>query len=397
MKRSIAISILAVILLLNTVVMAFGLLSAPSEQDFLFNGILYVGLWLYWGLGTLIVARGDGHLVGWLFTVSAAMVASVMSCFLIGFQLTTSQPSNPLGAWLGLVGYLLVTPAVILALPAVALTFPTGTLPGPRWRWPVRLVVAMTALQVLAVMMRPGPLFDDGGPINPLTPWLPAVSPGVVEILRLLEAFGGLALPLGAALGIAAIAVRFRRSQGDQRQQLKWFLAAITPAAVLIPLSLSGVADSLWFVDPLSVATLPIIALSVAVAILRYRLYDIDLVIRRTLVYGALVAILGAVYVALVLALQSVLSGVTGGETLPVALSTLVIAALFGPARARVREAVDRRFYRSRYDAQRTLEQFAGQLRDQVELEAVGRSLVDVAGQAVRPAAIGIWVRDQAS
>jgi len=100
---------------------------------------------------------------------------------------------------------------------------------------------------------------------------------------------------------------------------------------------------------------------------------------------------------ALVLALQSVLSGVTGGETLPVALSTLVIAALFGPARARVREAVDRRFYRSRYDAQRTLEQFAGQLRDQVELEAVGRSLVDVAGQAVRPAAIGIWVRDQAS
>jgi hypothetical protein len=139
--------------------------------------------------------------------------------------------------------------------------------------------------------------------------------------------------------------------------------------------------------------TLTLIPAAAGIAILRYRLYDIDVVIRRTLVYGGLLAVLGVVYVALVLGLQTALSGVTGEGPLPVALSTLAIAALFGPARRRVRELVDRRFYRSRYDAQRTLEQFAGRLRDQVELETIGAALVDVAGDAVRPASATVWVR----
>jgi hypothetical protein len=129
------------------------------------------------------------------------------------------------------------------------------------------------------------------------------------------------------------------------------------------------------------------------VAILRHRLFDIDLVIRRTVVYAAVVAILGAAYVGLVLVLQSVLAGVTRNETFPVALGTLAIAALFGPVRAQVRAAVDRRFYRSTYDAQRTLEAFSGRVRDEVELEAVGRTLVEVTGQTIRPTSASVWLR----
>ena len=240
-RRLVSISILGLIMLIATVAVAVGLPSRPDDAGFFVT--LYAGLWLYWSLGMLIVMRADGHVVGWLFAVAAVLTASAFGCFWVGFLLISSQPPDPLGAWFGLVGSLLFPPALILILPAVAVTFPTGTLPGPRWRWPVRLVAAMVAVGMLAIVIRPGPIGVDA-PNNPLTPWLPAISPSVLEILGALDAIGSLSLPLAAGLGVAAIIVRFRRSHGDQRQQLKWFLAAMTPAAVLIPLSSSGVFSS---------------------------------------------------------------------------------------------------------------------------------------------------------
>jgi hypothetical protein len=161
----------------------------------------------------------------------------------------------------------------------------------------------------------------------------------------------------------------------------------------LVVFLIAGVAtaiEALWTAVMLTLAAIPVCA---GIAILRYRLYDVDLVIRRTLVYALVSALLGAAYVVLVLALTATLSSFVGGQGLPVALSTLVIAALFGPVRARVRDLIDRRFYRSRYDAQRTLEAFTTRLRDEVELEAVGLTLVDVAGRAVRPTSVGVWIR----
>ena len=217
MRRLLAISTLGVIILIATVLVAVRLLSGPD--DAVLSVFLFAGLWLYWGLGALIVMRADGHVVGWLFAVAAAMMASVFGCFNLGFLLISSQPPDPLGAWFGLVGSLLFPPALILILPAVALTFPTGTLPGPRWRWPVHLVAAMVAVGMLAIVIRPGPM-SGGGPDNPLTPWLPAVSPSGLEILGALDAIGFLSILLGLGLGVAAIIVRFRRSRGDQRQQL---------------------------------------------------------------------------------------------------------------------------------------------------------------------------------
>ncbi len=393
MRRLVAISVLGVIMLIATVAVTVGLPSALDGPEFVV--ILFTGLWLYWGLGALIVVRADGHVVGWLFAVAAALMASVMGCWVLGYMLATSQPPDPLGTWLGLVGSLLIGPAIILALPAVALTFPTGTLPGPRWRWPVRVIVAMVAVGMLAVVIRPGPMFDEGGPYadNPLTPWLPAVSPSVLEILGALAAIGALSLPLGAGLGVAAIIVRFRRSHGDQRQQLKWFLAAMAPAAVLIPLSISEVSASFPLINVLSVATLPIIAMSVAVAILRYRLYDIDRFISRTISYGLITGLLVAVFLLVNLGLQSVLSSFTSGNSLAVAGSTLLAAALFTPVRRRVQRIVDRRFDRARYDGERTAAEFAVRMRDATDLLAVTDDLDVTVRRAIAPSRVGLWLR----
>ena len=392
-RRIVSISILGVIMLIATVAVVVGLPSRPDDAGFFVT--LYAGLWLYWGLGTLIVARADGHVIGWLFAVAATMVATVFGCFGLGYMLVSSQPPDPLGAWFGLVGSLLFPPAIILILPAVALTFPTGALPGPRWRWPVRLVAAMVAVGMLAIVIRPGPLFDNGGPDNPLTPWLPAVSPSVLEILGALDAIGSLSLPLGAGLGVAAIIVRFRRSQGDQRQQLKWFLAAMAPAAVLLPMSSSGVFSSLPLLDLLSVATMPIVVVSVAVAILRYRLYDIDRIISRTISYGLITGLLVAVFLLVNLGLQSVLSYFTSGNSLAVAGSTLLAAALFTPVRHRVQRIVDRRFDRARYDSERTASAFSVRMRDATDLLAVADDLDITVRRAIAPSRLGLWIRQR--
>ena len=397
MSRLLAISVLGAIMLIATVVVAVLLFGTPSgelEGDSSFVVIIFPGLWLYWGLGALIVVRADGHLVGWLFAVAATMMATVFGCFGLSETLGSSQPPDPLGAWFLLISALLGLPGFILILPAVALTFPTGTLPGRRWRWPVRVVAAMVGVQMLVTVIRPGPMgaiFDNGGPDNPLTPWLPAVSPSVLEILGTLDAIGNLSLPIAAGFGVAAIVVRFRRSQGDQRQQLKWFLAAMAPAAVLLPISLS---DSRFpLIDVLSVATVPIVAVSVAIAILRYRLYDIDRFISRTISYGVITALLVAVFLLVNLGLQSVLSSFTAGNSLAVAGSTLLAAALFTPVRQRVQRIVDRRFDRARYDGERTASAFSVRMRDATDLPTVAADLDVTVRRAIAPSSVGLWLR----
>ena len=392
MRRLLAISVLGVIMLVAVVAVAVALPSVPDDGIGLgFFVFLFIGLGLYWGLGALIVMRADGHVVGWLFALAAAMMASVFACYGLSFVLASSQPPHPLGGWLSLVGGLLFTPAIILTLPAVALTFPTGTLPGPRWRGPVALVAAMVALKMLVIVIRPGPI-GDGLPDNPLTPWLPAVSPSVLEILGTIDAIGSLSILLGTSLGVAAIIVRFRHSHGDQRQQLKWFLAAMAPSAVLVPLSLSKVA-SFPLIDLLSAATLPLVPVSVAIAILRYRLYDIDRFISRTISYGLITALLVAVFLVVNLGLQGLLSDVTSGNSLAVAGSTLLAAALFTPVRQRVQRIVDRRFDRARYDGERTASAFSVRMRDATDLPTVAHDLDVTVRRAIAPLSVGLWLR----
>jgi hypothetical protein len=358
-----------------------------------FYWFLFAGLWLYWALGVVVVLRADGHTVGWLFAVAVQVPAWGFACFVLGYALTIQVPPDPMGNWLVLAGVLADYPAIILMLPAVALIFPTGTLPGPRWRGPVAVVVALVAVRSVALLLKPGPM-GDGGPVNPLTPWLAWMPQGVVDFVAVLEVIGSLSLPIGAALGVAALLVRARRSIGIERQQLKWLLVAMVPPAILVPLSLPpDIAAAAPWISLLSVATLPLVALAVALAVLRYRLYDIDRIVSRTLSYALVTGVLALVFIGTNLALQSVLSLATGGSTLTVAASTLVVAALFQPGRRRIQAPIDRRFNRARGDAERVVTGFSARARDEVDLAELRRSVVAAADDAVQPAGAGLWLR----
>jgi hypothetical protein len=394
MMRRVATTTLGLILLIAMLIVGLGLdsLGIHTADDLGFFGFLFAGLWLYWALGTLIVMRADGHIVGWLFAIAAAIMALVFMGYGLGALLEASQSPHPMSAWFGLVGALLFPIALMLIMPAVALTFPTGTLPGPRWRWPVRLVAAMVISGPVAILIRPGPMGGDG-PDNPLTPWLPASTPDGLAVLAALDAIGGLSLLFGLGLGILAIVVRFRRSRGEERQQLKWFLAAMAPAAVLLPLSFSELGVLFPILNVLSAAALPVAGISVAIAILRYRLYDIDRIISRSISYGLITGLLVLVFLLVNLGLQWLLSSVTSGNSLAVAGSTLLAAALFTPVRSRVQRIVDRRFDRSRYDGERTATAFSVRMRDATDLPTVLDDLHATVGEAIAPSRMGLWLR----
>ena len=394
--RQLGLLLLGAALLVAMIIVALFLPMVEGEEavDIGFFVFLFAGLWLYWALGAIVVLRADGHTVGWLFALAAPVTAWVFACYALGYVLTNQVPPAPMGSWLNLVGTLLFNPAIILLLPAVALVFPTGTLPGPRWRGPVAVVVALVVVRSVAVVLKPGPMGDDG-PLNPLTPWLASMPQGVVDMLALVEAIGSLSILLGAALGVAALLVRARRSRGIERQQLKWLLVAMVPAAILLPLSLQPViAAAAPWIGTLSVATLPLAALAVAVAVLRYRLYDIDRILSRTIGWAMVTVILVGVFVGVIIGLQAVLAPVTDENTLAVAASTLVAFALFQPLRRGVQRAVDRRFDRARYDGERTAAAFGVRLRNEVDLAGLEADLTATIALVLRPGSTAVWIRN---
>jgi len=272
------------------------------------------------------------------------------------------------------------------ALVFFPLLFPTGVPPTPRWRVVARIGAAGAVAMMVGLAFSPGRL-EDVPLSNPLGLDGPAGSAASVV--------GGLGFMLMVASTLAAIAsavVRFRRSEGVERQQLKWVTAA---AALLIPLLVvpGDVYGSTDFGYAALMFGFLVIAVAVAVAMLRHRLYDIDVVINRTLVYGVLTALLASTYLGLVLVFQLVLSPLTEESDLAIAASTLAVAALFRPARRRIQELVDRRFYRRRYDAQRTLASFSGRLRDEVALDSLSAELRGVVADTMQPAHLSLWLR----
>jgi hypothetical protein len=336
-------------------------------------------------IGGLVASRQPQNSVGWLLLA----VALCMTVRLVGesyarYVLITAPGSLPGGmygawaqwSWAGVVAIL----AIFLPL-----YFPTGRLLSPRWRPVLWLGIAYLGA-VVANALQPGPeVWLAGYPParNPVV-YLPEAKP-------LLDVIGVAGLCLFPAVGgaIAALVVRFRRSRGIERQQLKWF----TYAAALAPLPFLVYEVAPGAFGLLLAVTLPLVPISVGIAILRYRLYEIDRIINRTLVYGLLTAVLGLCYAAGSLLFVLVAGGGTDPPSWLVAAATLAAAAVFRPARRRIQAAVDRRFNRRRYNAVKTIQAFSTRLREQIDLDTLSREVLAVVDQTMEPTQVSLWLR----
>jgi MFS family permease len=325
-------------------------------------------------MGALILVRAGGHRIGLvLLSVGMLLLAGPAFQGYAKWALIARPGALPGGAAAAWVASVTGGPVLFSLIGAFFLLFPTGRIPSRRWRPVAWLLTATGIASVLFFMLTPGGLTAAPLVENPLG--IPALEP----VLDVLGAPVFLVLVASVILSMISVAVRFRRSRDVERQQLKWVGAsalvvgltlASTPIIFTTP-SLNG----LWIVlFPLAAATIPI---SAAVAILKYRLYDIDVIVNRTLVYAAL----------------TILDPVTGDNDIAIAASTLAVAALFGPARRRVQAFIDRRFYRSRYDAQQTLEAFGARLRDEVDLNTLSADILGVVSDTVQPRHASVWLR----
>jgi MFS family permease len=344
----------------------------------------------YVSVGAILTIRRPGNRIGLVLIAGSLLIVTTFLGFVLGATLTSARgPDDPAAQWASLVGGLTIYPAIILAGPALALLVPDGRLPGPRWRWAVATLVAMYVVGVALFLGKPG-LQGDSLANNPLgnvgLPWNEALSP-------VGEGLAAATLPLSLVLAVAAVVVRFRRSRGVERQQLKWFVAANLAFATCMLLSFADGATEPTLFDVAAFVSLSFPAIAIGIAVLRYRLYEIDRLISRTIGWAIVTGILVAVFVGLVVALQTVLAPVTSENTLAVAASTLVAFALFQPLRRRVQRAVDRRFDRARYDGQRTVDAFAERLRNEVDLGTLRTSLSATANEAVRPVSAAVWLR----
>jgi hypothetical protein len=280
------------------------------------------------------------------------------------------------------------------------LLFPDGRLPSSRWR-PVAWIAGVSMVMVTVIIaFMPGKLAESAVPTmdNPLG------SESAEPVLTVLLFVFLPLIPLSILACAASLVLRFRHSSGVERLQLKWLASAGVVVAVLYVIAMAmTLATDAPFQDPsrkwalvlqtLSILSFGLLPTAIAIAVLRHRLYGIDTVINRTLVYGSLTVALAAVYIGSVLLLQLLLSSFTSRSDLAVAVSTLTVAALFRPARRRIQSAVDRRFYRSRYDAARTLDDFTARLRHEVDLDAVADDLSRTVGDTVHPAHVSLWIR----
>jgi hypothetical protein len=381
----VAWSMLAIFLVGYGVGVPLSVANRNFEQD----SSLLLAFAAFMVVGAVIVAHRPGNAVGWIFSAIGLLTAiGVLATEYAAYASRTRPGSLPgvvLAAWYSswwwyptLVGVLVFTPLV----------FPTGRLLSTRWR-PVAVVAAVGTVAIITLSALQPTLEGEDQPVrNPIgLAGVPDPEEGVLGAIL----FGLLLLCSAAA--VTSVVLRFRRSQGVERQQLKWFTYAATLLVLFLLLTdylfpQSGAVEVLY---GLVVALVPIAA---GIAILRYRLYDIDRLINRTLVYGALTALLGAVYAAAVLVGGQVFGGVGGNPpSWAVAAATLAVAALFQPARRRIQAVVDRRFNRRKYDAVRTVEAFSTRLRDQVDLDTLAAELLAVVDQAMEPTRVSLWLR----
>ena len=345
-------------------------------------------------VGAIVASRRPENPVGWLLCLYGLVISISYFCAEYAIYALLAEP-NSLPAAEVLVWIVSWMLSIIVGLPALLyLLFPTGRLPSRRWRWVAWLIAALVLAGVITSAFYSGALMGVLGPIrNPL---------GIEGLTAVYKALLYFISPVALSAVVLSVFMRLRRAAGVERQQIKWFAyaAAASVMATSLAYLVPGVIDTpLWFERmgfALNIAFIPAIPIAIGIAILRYRLYDIDLIINRTLVYGALSATLVALYFGGIVMLQRVFVLLTGQQsTLAVVASTLLIAALFTPLRQLIQGFIDRRFYRSKYDARKTLEAFSAQLRNETDLEVLSDDLVGVVRETMQPAHVSLWLRPE--
>ena len=361
--------------------LSMALLVAGIARSPLLLSLLVVGFAAYPTVGALVASRRPENAVGWLLCVVGLLITS--SIF-VGQYYSNFAPFSRSGSLPE--GELPIHLAIF-----VLLLFPDGRLPSRRWRPVVWLVGAGIALYVVLALLQPllGPNVNPPGIERPR---------GVLDALSNLDA---VLLGVGIVGAVASVALRLWRSRGEERQQIKWLLFAASVVVVGFLGTLLSSSRIFWGLTLLGFAAMP---LAICIAILKYRLYDIDVLdvlINRTLVYGALTALLAAGYVATIMALQGIgnlvfqvpFRAVLGQESaLATVGATLAMAALFNPLKRRIQSFIDKRFYRSKYDARKTLEALSSRLRDETDLEALSDDLVRVVRETMQPAHVSLWL-----
>lgn len=343
-------------------------------------------------VGAVVAARLPSNPIGWLFLAAGLILA--LTSVTYGYAAVALDgpgrlPGGLAAAWVSSWSW---APALLAAPSLLFLLFPDGRPLSDRWRWMVPLLAIGLTCLVTGSAFAPGGMTDTPVPEvdNPLGVADPALADG-------LQVVGWAISLICVILAAWSLVLRFRRSQGEERQQLKWFVwsAGLLPAFLVTGIVVSSIGGDTGgdYVNVMLALFLAAVPLAAGLAMLRYRLYDIDLVINRTLVYGALTATLVVTYLGLVLVFRLLLNPLTGESELAVAGSTLAVATLFRPLRTRVQAVVDRRFYRSRYDTARTLESFSLRLRDELDLETLGSDLRGVVHDTMQPDSVSLWLR----
>jgi hypothetical protein len=342
----------------------------------------------YSTVGALVASRRPGNPVGWVLctiglTWGAVHISSEYATYAL-LAAPRSLPAAEAAAWI--YSWLWVPGLGVIVF--LALLFPSGRLPSPRWRPFAWLSVLLVAAGTIAAAFSPGPILS-------LTIRNPLGIEGLPNIHQELQALMFILIFVASA----SLLVRMHRARGVERQQIKWvaYAGALAGGASLPTYTVLEARGVGWLevighlpalVGILGVPT------AVGIAILRYRLYDIDLLINRTLVYGSLTGVLALVYLGSVVMLQALFRALTGQKSqLAVVASTLAIAALFNPLRRRIQSFIDRRFYRKKYDAAKTLEAFSAKLREETDLDALSGDLVGAVRETMQPAHVSLWLR----
>jgi hypothetical protein len=379
----------------------FSLLNGHTLYEMVLTGIpttviLLTQMVSFSVVGALIASHRPENPIGWLFCAAALFYGiEIAGEEYAIYALFTNPDSLPLGAELAWLTEWIWVPAFGIILVFLPLLFPDGHLPSRRWRgvgWLGGLSIGLICV-LTSIVLWPerGPallqLEGFGGEVEE---WRSAISEWVLQL-------GGPMLLVAGLGAVISLFVRFRRARGDERQQIKWFAsaAALTLAWILVAEVIVAEQQPGEIVALSGLLVIASIPVATGIAILRYRLYDIDRIINRTLVYGSLTVMLALLYFGGVSAIQALFGALTGQEKQPqlaIVVSTLVIAALFNPLRRRIKSFIDRSFYRSKYDAAKTLEAFSAKLREETDLDALSDDLTSVVSETMQPAHVSLWL-----